>query len=112
MLATVSRSVLTAALGLTIATAPAIAAAPQQHAAHKTDALDAKLTARIQAVDVKLTAARKAGRVSAAQATQMRKKLDWVRVDSARYVRKQGFLSAGESASYNRTLDALETKLG
>lgn len=106
-----SRTLFIAFVGLSAATVPAIAAPTPQHAGHKADVLQTKLTARIGAVEAKLTAARKAGRVSAVNAAQMKKKIDWVRTDSVKYVKQQGFLSAGESASYNRTLGEIEAKL-
>jgi len=112
MRTTLSRNLLAAIVTLSVSAVPAMAAPTQKHTTRKADALQAKLTARTNAVDAKLTEASKAGRVSAADATGMKKKLAWIRKDSAKYAKQQGFLSAGESASYNRTLDEVEAKLG
>lgn len=111
MRTTRSRTLLTAALGFSVIAVPVVAAPMQRHSVGKADALRAKLAARTDAVDAKLTAARTAGRVSVTDAGRMKKKLGLVRMDSARYVKQQGFLSAGESASYNRILDEIEAKL-
>jgi hypothetical protein len=112
MRTTYLRSLFVVAVGLSMGAVPAVAAPVRQHATHKADALQTRLIARTSAVDTKLTRARKAGRVSTTEAAQMQKKLAWVRADSAKYVKQQGFLSAGESASYSRTLDEIEAKLG
>ncbi len=112
MRTTFPRALLFAALGLSALTSPASAAPAEPHGVHKADALQARLDARVAAVDTRLRFVRKEGRVSPAEVARMEKSLDWVRSDSRKYVRRQGFLSAGESASYNRTLNEIERKLG
>jgi hypothetical protein len=89
--------------------APALAA-PAPQAAH-VDQLNARLLTRAADVEARLATATRARRVTPAQATALRKKIDWVRKDSAKYVKQQGFLSAGEAASYDRTLGEVEAKL-
>lgn len=80
----------------------------QQRASHAPDPLHAKVLARYEAINASLAEARKAGKLSNAQAAEIEKKLSWVRTDSATRAKQQGFVSAGESASYNRTLDEAE----
>ncbi|WP_293977617.1 hypothetical protein [Sphingomonas sp.] len=109
---TFSPSFLFVALAMGIVAVPAAARPAQPHAAHRADTLQIKLNDRAKAIHEKLIAIRKAGRVSPAEAAAMTSKLAWVRADSAKYVKQQGFLSAGESASYNRALDEIEKKLG
>ncbi len=102
--------ILAAVAFATIAT-PAAAQPVQRHPAHMTDPLAAKLDARIRATETRIAAARKADRISAAKATGLSGKVASIRTDAARNVKAQGFLSAGESASYNRTLDGIEALL-
>ncbi len=93
---------------------PALACAPateRQEASPRTDALNAALTARTATVGKKLAAAQESGAVTPAEAARLQERLTWVETDSARYVQEQGFLSAGESASYNRALDEIEASL-
>ncbi|WP_152608561.1 hypothetical protein [Croceibacterium mercuriale] len=107
-----ARSLTIAALGL--AAAPVLAtpaALPIPQASRHPDALNTTLARRVAAVASQVQAARAAGRVSQAEAARLNGKIAWVRTDSARHVREQGFLSAGESASYNRSLDEVERKL-
>ncbi|MGF7154740.1 hypothetical protein [Novosphingobium gossypii] len=100
------------AFGLSIVPSPVLAASNHLHpSAHKTDALQSRLSARLHTIEGKLSAARKAGRIGPAKTAQLSKKLAWVRADAAKYGKEQGFLSAGESASYNRALDEVERTL-
>lgn len=76
-----------------------------------TDPLASKLDPRIRATETRIGTARKADQNSAAKATGLSSRVASIRADAARNVKAQGFLSAGESASYNRTLDGMEARL-
>ena len=89
-----------------------LATTAQHHRSHSKDVLREKLGTRVAVVEAKFKAAQKAKLVPAAQARQIAGRIAWIRKDAARNIRLQGFLSAGESASYNRTLDEIENKLG
>jgi len=95
----------------TLCVAPPALAAQAHHQA-RADALNTKLSARIATIDAKLAGAARKKQVTPTQLAAMRKKIAWVRKDAAKYVKEQGFLSAGEAASYNRSLDEIEAKLG
>jgi hypothetical protein len=109
---TVPRPLIATVLGLSVMAAPAMASPVRHAAASPPDALRIALARRTDRVEARLTAARAAGRVSVAGAATMRERIGWVRVDSAKLSKRQGFLSAGESASYHRALDDIERRLG
>lgn len=97
-----------AGLGLS---AVAVTACTQQSTVAQVDVLAGALEARTNVLVADLLAAQQAGRVSPTEGAEIRQKLSGVQADSGRYVREQGFLSAGESASYNRALDEVERRL-
>ncbi|AIT08443.1 hypothetical protein MC45_18200 (plasmid) [Sphingomonas taxi] len=55
--------------------------------------------------------ARKARRLTQPQADMLWQRVERVRHGSDGFTRQQGFLSAGERASYDRALDAVATRL-
>ncbi|WP_161960153.1 hypothetical protein [Xanthomonas arboricola] len=99
---------LAACFAVFAATIPVNLALAGQPVSHAPDPLHARVSARYQAIKAKLAEARKAGTLSGAEAAGIEKKLNWVRTDSATRAKQQGFISAGESASYNRALDDAE----
>ncbi|MET0249672.1 MAG: hypothetical protein ABW164_08080 [Sphingobium sp.] len=104
--------VLTAILIFAASTMPAGATIkPPAHGTHKTDTLHSRLIMRIDAAEAKVKVAHKAGGLSATKAGQLRKQLAKIRVEAAGCAKQQGFLSAGESASYHRMLDDIERKI-
>src|SRR6187551_2051747 len=88
------------------ATTQAAAPAPTK------DALLQRLTARAESLSAQITTAEKSGHLSHAESTVLSTKVTQVvkkaRADHA----NQGFLSAGESASYMRELDQIQSTLG
>ncbi len=88
------------------ATAQAPAAAPSK------DALLQRLTARAESLSAQIATAEKSGHLSHPESATLSTKVTQVvkkaRADHA----NQGFLSAGESASYMRELDQIQSTLG
>lgn len=86
--------------------APAAASAPSK------DALLQRLTARAESLSAQITTAEKSGHLShpesATLSTQVTQVVKKARADH----QTQGFLSAGESASYMRELDQVQSTLG
>ncbi len=76
------------------------------------DALLQRLTARAESLSAQITTAEKSGHLFHAESTVLSTKVTQVvkkaRADHA----NQGFLSAGESASYMRELDQIQSTLG
>lgn len=98
----------------TIAAVPATAIA-QTHsiqAAHARNgqAADA-LKARIATVQTRVAEGRRSGKVSRAQASRLERQVTQVRTSMTRLNRKQGFVSAAELATYNRTLGQVDVAL-
>ncbi len=58
-----------------------------------------------------LGTARKARRLTQANANRLYKRVETIKAAANRYIRKQGFLSASDVASYDRLLDALTTQV-
>jgi hypothetical protein len=90
----------------TMTQAPASASAPSK------DALLQRLTARAESLSAQIATAEKSGHLSHPESTALSSKVTQVvkkaRADHA----SQGFLSAGESASYMRELDQVQSTLG
>ncbi|WP_369928233.1 hypothetical protein [Xanthomonas sp. NCPPB 2632] len=86
--------------------APAAASEPSK------DALLQRLTARAESLSAQITTAEKSGHLSHPESTALSTKVTLVvkkaRADHA----SQGFLSAGESASYMREFDQVQSTLG
>lgn len=69
--------------------------------------VDARMGQTIGAV----TAAEGRGKISGARANEIRDMIDQMRADYSRNKQAQGFVSAGELASYNRSLDKVDREL-
>ncbi|WP_241523790.1 hypothetical protein [Chimaeribacter coloradensis] len=72
-----------------------------------TDPRQAHLSVRANILQADISTARKARRLSQPQADSLWQRVAQVRRDAGRFVKAQGFLSAGERASYDRELDAV-----
>lgn len=71
------------------------------------DPRQAHVLRRANILQADLGNAKKAGRLRQADADRLYKRVEAVKAGADRYTRQQGFLSAGEVASYDRALDAL-----
>ena len=76
-----------------------------------TDPLEAYISLRVNILQADISTARKARRLTEAQADVLWHRAEKVRSDAAQFVKQQGFLSAAEHASYDRELDTLAGKL-
>lgn len=76
-----------------------------------TDPLEAYIFLRVNILQADISTARKARRLTEAQADVLWRRAGKVRSDAAQFVKQQGFLSAAERASYERELDKLAGKL-
>ena len=98
----------------TIAAVPATAAA-QAHtkqAAHARNGHEADaLKARVATVETRVAEGRRSGKVSRAQASRLDRQVAQVRMSMTKVNRKQGFVSAAELATYNRTLGQVDVAL-
>lgn len=77
----------------------------------KTDLHASHISLRINVLQADISTARKARRLTQSQADMLWQHANRIRNDAARYVKKQGFLSAAERASYDREFDEIATKL-
>ncbi len=71
----------------------------------------ADLLARIRSMETRITAARANGTLTRTKASILQRKLVTTRQSYQKVTRSQHFLSAAESASYNRTLDDVDAQL-
>lgn len=69
------------------------------------------LKARISLIQDRIAAGQRSGKVARTPAGQLNNQVSQVQASMTRLSRKQGFVSAAELASYNRTLDVIDTKL-
>ncbi len=76
-----------------------------------TDPLKAHISARVNVLQADISTARKARRLTQAQADMLWQHASRVRNDMTQFVKQQGFLSAAERATYDRELDELAGKL-
>lgn len=78
-----------------------------------TDPLEAHISVRINVLQADISTARKARRLTQAQAQadMLWQHSSRVRNDTMQFVKQQGFLSAAERTSYDRKLDELASKL-
>ncbi|WP_267432807.1 hypothetical protein [Sphingomonas sp. GM_Shp_1] len=89
----------------------------QQHHLHAAtggairDSRQAHLSMRANILQADIGNARKARRLTQPQARTLWNEVDRIRRDADRFVAKQGFLSAGEAASYDRALDVVAMRL-
>lgn len=110
------RTVLTTtALGISVASMGASGAATQQHGmqAQRSDNLRAtqNLRARISATTKRISEGKRSGAVPHAGAAVLQRQVAQTQASMGRLSRRQGFVSAGELASYNRTLGAIDVEL-
>ncbi|CAM3283333.1 hypothetical protein BZK31_15225 [Pseudomonas floridensis] len=72
-----------------------------------TDRNEAHISTRASILQAEIGSLYRAGHLPQKQADQMYERIEKIRSDSAGFVKAQGFLSAGERASYDRELDAI-----
>jgi hypothetical protein len=82
---------------------------PAQQASNARDA--AALRARLTEVDARIGVAQGSRAVTHTRASQLRRQLAQTRRSMTNLSRRQGFVSAAESASYTRTLDRITAEL-
>ncbi|KQS49617.1 MULTISPECIES: hypothetical protein [unclassified Sphingomonas] len=75
------------------------------------DARQAHISMRANILEADLGTARKARRLTQRQTDTLFKRVEAVRHATDRFVKKQGFLSAAERASYDRELDAVAMRI-
>ncbi|RYE97219.1 MAG: hypothetical protein EOO77_39465 [Oxalobacteraceae bacterium] len=87
----------------------------QQHGtrAQRADNADerADLRDRMDEMDQRIGAAQASRAITRTRASELRRKLVTTRQSYVRATRGQGFVSAAESATYNRTLDSIDAQL-
>lgn len=71
------------------------------------DPRQAHLSMRANILEADLSTAKKGGQLTQSRANQFYKRVETVRAGADRYTKQQGFLSAAETASYDRALDAI-----
>ncbi|RMT84529.1 hypothetical protein [Pseudomonas viridiflava] len=76
-----------------------------------TDRSQAHISTRASVLQADIGSLYRAGHLPQKQAGQMYNRIEKIRSDSADLVKAQGFLSAGERASYDRELDAIADNL-
>lgn len=97
---------------MTIGSTPSVAQAQSRQVARaeNTRATNA-LKARIPLAQDRIAAGQRSGKVTRARAGQLTGQVSQLQASMTRLNRQQGFVSAAELASYNRTLDAIDTEL-
>ncbi|WP_230482744.1 hypothetical protein [Sphingomonas sp. Leaf21] len=75
------------------------------------DPRQAHIAMRADILQADIGNARKARRLSQAETQKLWNTVARIRRDADRFVRKQGFLSAGETASYDRALDMVAARM-
>lgn len=115
MPSTLPRTLLVAALGLSITTAPALAV-PVAQSGSQAQRVDnaravADLRARLAATEKRIADGLHGGKITRARATTLRQQVGDTRTSMERLGRQQGFVSAAELASYNRTLGMIDVAL-
>ncbi|MEE3913989.1 hypothetical protein [Pseudomonas viridiflava] len=76
-----------------------------------TDRNEAHISTRSSVLQADIGSLYRAGHLPQKQADQLYNRIEKIRSDSAGFVKTQGFLSAGERASYDRELDAIAGNL-
>lgn len=69
------------------------------------------LRARIGTTDARITTAQRSGKITPTRATALRRQVSRTQASMTRLSRQQGFVSAAEMASYERTLAAIDVEL-
>ncbi|KTC20529.1 MULTISPECIES: hypothetical protein [Pseudomonas] len=72
-----------------------------------TDRNEAHISTRASVLQADIGSLYRAGHLPQKQADKLYNQIEKIRSDSAGFVKTQGFLSAGERASYDRELDAI-----
>lgn len=75
------------------------------------DAGQAHISMRANVLVADIGTSRKARHITNEQAAKLTKRIESVRSQTEGFVKKQGFLSAGEQASFDREFDAIAQKL-
>lgn len=75
------------------------------------DPRQAHIAVRANILQADISTARKARRLSQAEAQTLWNTVAGIHRDANRFVAKQGFLSAGETASYDRALDGVAMRV-
>lgn len=76
-----------------------------------TDKNEAHVSTRASVLQADIGSLYRGGHLPQKQADQLYNRIEKIRSDSAGFVKTQGFLSAGERASYDRELDAIAGNL-
>ncbi len=71
----------------------------------------ADLRARIGTTDARITAGQRSGKITRTRATTLHRQVAQTQTNMTRLSRRQGFVSAAELASYERTLAAIDIEL-
>jgi len=110
-----SRTLLAVTFGLAVVTTPTVAVSAQQHGtqAQRTsnERATANLRARIGTTGERITEAQRGGAITSARAATLRRQVGQTQASMNSLSRQQGFVSAAELASYNRTLGAVDVEL-
>ncbi|TCP77424.1 hypothetical protein C8J31_12420 [Rhizobium sp. PP-CC-2G-626] len=110
-----SRALFAITFGLAVVTTSTFAAAAQQHGTQaqraSNDRATADLRTRIGTTEERITEARRGGAITSARAATLRRKVEQTQASMDQLSRQQGFVSAGELASYNRTLGEIDIEL-
>lgn len=69
------------------------------------------LRSRIEATQIRIDKAQSIRKITQARATALRRQITQTRQSMAQLGQQQGFVSAAELASYNRTLSMIDTEL-
>lgn len=101
---------------LSVAAIPVAASAQSSYHGTRADRADnaderADLTDRMDDLDERIGAAQADRSITRTRASTLRRKLSVTRQSYRRATRAQGFVSAAESATYNRTLDSIDAQL-
>jgi len=107
-----SRTLLAVTFGPAVVTTPTVAVSAQQHGAQAQQASNARassdLRARIGTTGERITKAQRSGAITSARAAALQRQVGQTQSSMNRPTRQQGFVSAAEWASYNRTLGAID----
>lgn len=108
---TLSAIILSMAATATVSTAATAQAhgvqAARAHSGHEADALKT----RVATVQARIAEGRRGGKVSRVQASRLDRQVAQVRTNMTRMNSRQGFISAAELATYNRSLGGVDVAL-
>lgn len=101
---------------LSVAAVPVAASAQSSYQGTRADRADnaderADLNDRMDDLDERIGGAQANRDITRTRASALRRKLSMTRQSYRRVTRAQGFVSAAESATYNRTLDSIDAEL-